>query len=110
MSGEQEGESYELMAIVESDANGGGVAGGAVLNALAEAVMARDDEESRRQYARIVSELGEMAAVDAAAVVGAFNLVARVADTTGLPLEDYKVEATAEVRANLGLDAWQSHA
>jgi hypothetical protein len=42
--------------------------------------------------------------VDAAAVVGLFNAIDRVADATGIPLEPEKAAASADFRAGLELD------
>ena len=44
------------------------------------------------------------ALVDAAAVAALFNGIDRVADATGIPLEDEKAESTAEIRAAIGID------
>ena len=43
--------------------------------------------------------------VDAAAVIAAFNGYPRVADATGIPLEDYKADVTEALRSELGLDS-----
>ena len=47
----------------------------------------------------------EAALVDAAGVIASFNAYSRAADATGIPIEDGKLEATVELRAELGLDA-----
>jgi hypothetical protein len=48
--------------------------------------------------------LGAAALVDAAAVVASFNAVVKLADACGIPLEDFKAEATADLRAELQLE------
>ena len=48
--------------------------------------------------------LGAAALVDAAAIVASFNAVVKIADATGSPLEDYKAEATRDLRSALDLD------
>lgn len=50
--------------------------------------------------------MGEEALVDAAAVCALFNAIDRVADATGIPLEPDKAADTAEMRRNLGIDAF----
>lgn len=47
--------------------------------------------------------LGEGALVDAAAVVASFNAVVKIADGTGIPIEDAKAAATTDLRRELGL-------
>jgi hypothetical protein len=57
-----------------------------------------------------VDTLGEAAMMDAAAVIAAFNAYPRIADATGIPLEDAKVAASATLRAQLGLEAFNTQA
>ncbi len=48
--------------------------------------------------------MGTAALVDAAAIVASFNAVVKLADGTGIPLEDAKAQATQDLRAELGLE------
>lgn len=78
---------------------------GRLLIAFAEAAVAgADDLEDKRQAVR--SKLGTAAMVDAAAVIAIFQAVVKIADATGIPLEDAKAEVSAGFRAELGLDAF----
>ena len=43
--------------------------------------------------------------VDAAAVIAAFQAYPRIADATGIPLEDAKETVTGPLRDELGLEA-----
>jgi hypothetical protein len=56
--------------------------------------------------AAVVEQAGKEAMVDAAAVIAGFDAITRVADGTGIPLEQPKAEATASWRASLGIDAF----
>ena len=59
---------------------------------------------------RVVGALGGPALVDSAATVAIFNAVVKIADATGIPIEDYKVEPTRELRAELGINEFgQAH-
>ena len=59
---------------------------------------------------RLVEALGASALVDTAATVAIFNAVVKIADATGIPIEDYKIEQTRELRAELGIDNFgQAH-
>jgi|TARA_B100000315_G_C14207192_1_gene420377 uncharacterized protein YhdP len=102
-SGEDKG-GYDLQAMMGG--GDGGVADGEVLIAYAEAVMGVEGSDLTAAAEQLRQALGEAALVDAAAVIATFNAVDRMADATGTPLEDYKAEATAEWRADLGLDAF----
>ena len=63
-------------------------------------------DAARRTAARqaVLDTLGAAALVDAAAIVASFNSVVIIADGTGIPLEEAKAEATADLRSALGLE------
>ena len=105
MSGEHTGDEYALETAIGNDDGSGGLPHGDLLNEFVEAVCSHDEERTRQTRQQIVEELGEAAMVDTAAVIAAFNGYPRVADTTGIPLEDYKEEVTSNMRSTLGLDA-----
>ena len=44
--------------------------------------------------------------VDALVVASAFNGITRVADATGIPLDTNTAETTVDMRATVGLDAF----
>ena len=77
---------------------------GRVLIAFAEAVLSEDDSALMRARSALEVALGPAGLADAAAVVGLFNAIDRVADATGIPLEDDKAAASADFRAALGVD------
>jgi hypothetical protein len=81
-----------------------GVAHGRLLVEFAEAVLGGDDAALSRARAELMTAVGARGLVDAAAVVGLFNAIDRVADATGIPLEAEKAVASADFRAALGLD------
>ena len=98
------GEEVDLSAAVE-DAADGGVEDGSVLTAFAEAVVrATDDLDAAR--ARALETLGPARFVEAAATVGIFNGLVRVADSTGIPSDAMMLERTADVRGDLGFNRW----
>jgi hypothetical protein len=77
---------------------------GDLLIAFAEAVIGEDDHALMRARDALMAALGPSGVVDAAAVVGFFNAIDRVADATGIPLEPEKAAASADFRAGLELD------
>ena len=98
------GAEVDLTATVE-DATDGGVEHGALLTAFAEAVVrATDDLDAVR--ARVGDALGPAKFVEAAATVGIFNGLVRVADSTGIPSDAMTLERTADVRGELGFNRW----
>ena len=85
-------------------AAGGGVENGAMLNRFATAVLRPDAAELAAARREIADGLGGAALTDTAAVVSLFNAIVRVADATGIPVEDHTAEATAEFRSAIGVD------
>ena len=92
--------------VLGAAAEGGGVSHGDRLIEFAEAVLADSDEQLLRVRSALRGSLGDAALVDAAAVVGFFNAIDRVADATGIPLDPERLPQTADFRAALGLDAF----
>ncbi len=84
----------------------GNIPHGALLVSFAEAVLGSDDQHLAIVRAGILAEMGEAALVDAAAIVATFNAIDRVADATGIPIEDSKAASTADFRAALGINAF----
>ena len=81
-----------------------GVPNGRRLIAFAESVLGEDDAALTRARDDLAAALGPAGLADAAAVVGLFDAIDRVADATGIPLEDEKAAASADFRATLDLD------
>ena len=105
MSGDQTGNTYDLHAVMDGD-DDGGVPHGKVLSDFAEGICRNDAAKTAAARKAVVDAMGEAAMVDAAAVIAAFNAYPRAADATGIPLEDMKVDMTAELREDLGLEAF----
>ena len=105
LSGEHTGDEYALGAAIGSGTGDGGLHRGSLLNEFIEPVCSRDDSGAAQIRDNILRELGEEALVDTAAVIAAFNGYPRAADATGILLEDYKKEATENMRIALGLDS-----
>ena len=86
----------------------GGVPHGRLLVRFAEAVLGDDDAVLDAVRAEVLQSMGGEALADAAAVAGLFNAIDRVADATGIPLEDWKAEDSADFRAALGINDFHS--
>ena len=84
---------------------GSGVADETDLLAFAEAALTDPGELDRARMA-LIEQAGKEAMIDAAAVVAGFDAITRVADGTGIPLEQPKAEASATWRSSLGIDAF----
>lgn len=104
-SGEHAGETYGDRAAIDADADSGVPHGQLLLRYAEAAVENQDDLADKRRAVR--TALGDAALVDAAAVIAIFQAVVKIADATGIPLEDAKAAASADFRAKLGLDAYK---
>jgi hypothetical protein len=92
--------------VLGAAAGDGGIPQGSLLVDFAEAVLGSDDERLARARLRLTEALGIDALVDAAAVVANFNAIDRIADATGIPIDAERVELTADLRTELGLNAF----
>jgi alcohol dehydrogenase class IV len=101
---------YDLNTISGDNVDGGGIPHGRLLVEFAEAVLDVDADAGRLINARaaIVDAMGAAALVDSAAVAGLFNAIDRVADSTGIPLEEDKAEVSADLRDELGINEFAS--
>jgi alcohol dehydrogenase class IV len=104
-SSKAKAERYDLKVLTGA-AGDGQIPHGALLVAFAEAVLGTDEARLVATRADIRQSMGDAALVDAAAVAATFNAIDRVADATGIPIEHGKAEATADLRASLGIDAF----
>ncbi len=106
---ETQGEEVDLRGLTDGKAAGeSSISGAAVLVGFAEATLGGNTDEIAVARDLVRSELGSEALVDAAAVIGNFERMVRVADGTGIPLDAAVNVATEEIRAELGIDAFAS--
>ena len=97
------------MRAIEGDLAGDiGVDGADALIGFVEASVATDAAELARCRDTVRNELGDAILVDAAAVAAAFQMMNRLANATGTPLDDNLVDMTAGARAELQLDNYTS--
>ena len=100
-SSEEAGEKVDLRASIGE--SGGGVPHGELLSRFAEAATRRAEGLDQARAA-LLQAVGPLALVEAAATVGIFNGLVRVADSTGIPLDDGTLRASADFRPELGLN------
>jgi alkylhydroperoxidase family enzyme len=108
-SSEVNGVAVDLAA-VNGTASDGGVAHGTRLVAFTDAVMRGDEAAVVRERAALRAVLSPEQFVDVAAVIGAFNVVDRIADATGIPLDAIMVTMSTAVRRELNLTRFASAA
>ena len=105
-SGEREGQALDLTAVTSS-ASDPGVADAQWLRALTEQAIGRQLDQLPATLEAAGEKMGTQAATDALVVAAAFNGITRVADATGIPLDDNTREVTEDLRQSVGLDAFE---
>jgi hypothetical protein len=86
------------------------VSHGARLLAFTEAVMGNDAAALRRERTALRAVLSPECFVDTCAVIAAFNVVDRIADAIGIPLDDMMAAMSGDVRQQLDLTRFASAA
>ncbi len=105
-SGQHFGIDYDLQSI--HGAQEDRIPHASELLAYADAFHAGDTAALDAARAALHAAIGDAALVDAAGIAGIFDAVVRVADATGTPLEDYKVEVSEDIRKELGINDFPS--
>lgn len=98
----------DLNVIIGGAEGDGGIAHGALLATFAESVVGDDDAALAAARSEVVDALGTDALVDACAVAAMFNAIDRVADSTGVPIDEDRLEPTADFRESLGINDFPS--
>jgi hypothetical protein len=104
------GSELDLSAIASGDGAASGVDHGAELLAFADAAVRRDDQPLAAARAVLLAAAGSEALVDAAAVIGNFQRMVRIADATGIALDAPVEMLTGDLREELGIDTYASAA
>jgi hypothetical protein len=103
-SGKATDRDYRLEGVMEG--GGVGVDQGEELLAFAQAAVTGPPETLATARARVVAALGPAAMIDAAAIVAVFDGITRIADATGIPLEEQKATDSQAWRGPLGIAAF----
>ncbi|MBI3782884.1 MAG: hypothetical protein HY270_05735 [Deltaproteobacteria bacterium] len=72
--------------------------------------MANDQAAMQHERAQLLRLLSPQQFVDVCAVIGAFNVVDRIADSTGIALDDMMLAMSAGLPQELGLTNFNSAA
>lgn len=107
-SSEQTNTPIELKAVTDRSVDPL-IPGGTALLGFADAVVAREGTGITGAAASLEAELGKDAMVNAAAVIGNFQMMNRVADGTGMPVGKGSRLRHAALIERLGLDQMDHH-
>ena len=106
---ELNGEDTNLLAVTEGSQVESGVPQGTLLSRLVELTLSGDDPDAQAQIRQdICQQLSPAGLVDAAAVIGNFQRMVRIADGTGIPLDRPVSVVSAKLRDELGINKFES--
>jgi len=86
----------------------GGVRHGDLLLRFADAAFDHSSEDLDRVRGEVLREMGAEALGDAAAIVGIFYCNVRVADATGIPLDDVNAELREQTAQVIGIQRFDA--
>jgi hypothetical protein len=86
------------------DVAGSGIPHAEILVEFAEAAVGANPARLDAARSAVLQAMGGEALCDTAAVAALFNAIDRVADSTGIPLEEEKAELSAGMRDQLGIN------
>ena len=100
----------DLQAITSGSSVKSGVPAGEVLSRLVEVTLRPHEAQHTPEEIRqsVVDELGGAGLVDAAAIIGNFQRMTRIADGTGIPLDKPVSVMSASLREEIGIDQFGS--
>jgi hypothetical protein len=101
-------ESVDALPPTMADDDAAATSRARLLESFVDAVVGDDPDMADRSRRALVEAFGPEWLVDAAAVVANFEMMTRLADGTGARLRPAQIEATAVLRAELGIDAFAS--
>ncbi|MGK0225151.1 MAG: hypothetical protein ACI9ON_004411 [Limisphaerales bacterium] len=103
-SGEKTDQAFHLEAITEADDESIGVQDEATLLEIVDAVFYADPVQLEKARERGLAVLGAVALVDAIGVAAAFNGITKIANATGIPLDESTEAQTVEMRQKTSID------
>lgn len=100
----------DLRAINGTDGSDAGVEHGAALVAFVEAAMRKDTAGVERERRRLAALLAPGQFVETAAIIATFEISDRVANATGIPIDEMVDAMSRDFREELKLDEFASAA
>lgn len=102
------GDEIDMNALIGKADGDGGIPHSALLARFADAAIGDDGDELAAARSELQNALGDEALVDSSAIVATFNAIVRVADSTGIPIDEARIEPTADLREQLGINDFPS--
>ena len=107
LSVQNKGEEVDLSGVVKGAAEvDERILAGKVLARFAEAVVLGTDADVEAVRSDVIEAVGPEGFVDAAGVIGNFERMVRIADGSGIPLDEMGMSMSSEIRQELGLNSF----
>jgi hypothetical protein len=110
LGGHMQGTQVNLSAVNGEETDTDGVAHAAELISFVATVMADDDVALASTRTALRKKLTPAQFVDTCGVICAFNVVDRIADATGIPLDEGLAEVSGDVQRAVGVGRFASAA
>lgn len=105
-SGEQTDQAFHLEGVTKVDDQAIGVAHEEILLDIADAVYHGENAQLEDVRRRGIELIGPTALVDAIGVAAGFNGITKIANGTGIPLDDTTEQQTSELRKTTQIDEY----
>ena len=107
-SGKRTGDTYDVRGLTSRDGPSAGVAAEDLLRAFVDAAIRNDEPALATARDALADELGPAALVDAAAVIGNFECMNRVADGCGIAVDEMLAKMAGDVANILDIGHYAS--
>ncbi len=109
LSVENQGKEVDLSGVVKgADEVDERIPAGKVLARFAEAVVLGTEADVSAARGEVIEAVGPEGFVDAAAVIGSFERMVRIADGTGIPLDETTMMRSENIREELGINSFST--
>lgn len=108
VSAKTSGDDVDLAGIVVGDEVATGIPGDKALLEFAEVCLGDDAAAIADARQQVHEELGELPMIDAACIIANFQRMVRIADGTGIALDNEVAAMTADIRNDLGINDYSA--
>lgn len=109
LSIQNQGKEVDLSGVVKgADEVDERIPAGKVLARFAEAVVLGTEADVSAARVEVIEAVGPEGFVDAAAVIGSFERMVRIADGTGIPLDETTMTRSENIREELGINSFST--
>ncbi len=103
------GEKIDMKVVTGKEVtSGNSIPDGDTLVAFVEAAVSQNEVALLKARSEVIEKMGEGALIDAAALVGNFQMMVRIANSTGIPLDTPMAALSTDLQKELSLNGFES--